>query len=56
MKMILTAATVPDEYIACFDGWRRSYAQALRTAVREAAPTLEERLKWGHIVMHTGRR
>jgi hypothetical protein len=50
MKMILTAAQNPDEYIACLDGWQRTYAEALRFTVRNAAPELEERLKWGHIV------
>lgn len=50
MKMILTSALNPDEYIACLSGWQRTYAEALRSAVREAAPELEERLKWGHIV------
>jgi hypothetical protein len=48
--MILTTAKNPDEYIACLGGWQRSYAEALRCAVREAAPALEERLKWGHLV------
>ncbi|MCY1369669.1 hypothetical protein D9M69_567210 [compost metagenome] len=50
MKMVLTSATNPDEYIACLSGWQQSYAQALRSVVRSAAPELEERLKWGHIV------
>lgn len=50
MKMVLTSATNPDEYIACLDGWQQAYAQALRLVVRNAAPELEERLKWGHIV------
>ncbi len=50
MKMILTPARNPDEYIACLDGWQRTYAQALRSVVRSAAPGLEEGLKWGHIV------
>jgi hypothetical protein len=50
MKMILTSARTPDDYIACFDGWQRSYAEALRDAVKTAAPALEERLKWGHLV------
>lgn len=50
MKMILTSALNPDEYIACLSGWQRTYAEALRSTVREAAPELEERLKWGHIV------
>lgn len=50
MKMVLTSATNPDEYIACLSGWQQSYAQALRGVVCSAAPELEERLKWGHIV------
>ena len=50
MKMILTPATTPDEYIDCLTGWQRSFAEALRNTVRVAAPALEERLKWGHLV------
>lgn len=50
MKMILTDATTPDEYLACFGGWQQAYAKALHEAVIEAAPELEARLKWGHIV------
>ncbi|MFT3735398.1 MAG: DUF1801 domain-containing protein [Rhodocyclaceae bacterium] len=50
MKMILTAAKTADEYIDCLDGWQASYARALRAAVLEACPQLEERLKWGHLV------
>ena len=50
MKMILTSANTPDEYIACLDGWQRSYAEALRAAVLASAPQLEERLKWGQLV------
>jgi len=50
MKMILTPAKTPDEYIACLSGWQRRQAEALRGAVRHAAPALEERLKWGHLV------
>ena len=48
--MILTDATTPAEYLACFSGWRCAYAAALHAAVSEAAPQLEARLKWGHIV------
>lgn len=48
--MILTTATTPDEYVRCLDGWQRDFVHALRAAVLEAAPPLEERLKWGHIV------
>ena len=50
MKMVLTSATNPDGYMACLSGWQQSYAQALRSVVRSAAPELEERLKWGHLV------
>ena len=50
MKMILTAATSPAEYIECQSGWQRGHVEALRLAVREAASEMEERLKWGHIV------
>lgn len=48
--MILTSAASPDEYIGALAGWQRSYAAALRRAVLDAAPELEERLKWGHLV------
>ena len=55
MKMILTPAQTPDEYFAYFTGWQGRYATALRDAVREAAPAMEERLKWGHVVcFHNG--
>ena len=50
MKMILTPATTPDEYIGYLSGWQRSFAQALRSTVLAAAPDLDERLKWGHLV------
>jgi hypothetical protein len=50
MKMVLTPATNPDQYIACLSGWQHSYAQALRGVVRHAAPELDECLKWGHLV------
>jgi len=50
MKMILTPATTPDEYIACLTGWQKSFAEALRDTVRATAPELQERLKWGHLV------
>ncbi len=48
--MILTAARTPDEYIAALAGWQQRYAEALRGAVRDAAPCLDEQLKWGHLV------
>lgn len=50
MKMILTNARTPDAYIAAQRGWQQPGAEALRAAVREAAPALDERLKWGHLV------
>lgn len=43
-------ATDPDSYVAALDGWRQAGVAALRAAVREAAPGLDERLKWGHLV------
>jgi len=48
--MILTTARTPDAYAAAVDGWRGRGVQALRDAVREAAPDLAEALKWGHLV------
>ena len=55
MKMILTTATTPDEYVACVQGWQQTYVAALRGAVRDAAPQLDERLKWGHLMyFHNG--
>lgn len=48
MKKSIPAAN-PDAYIAALSGWQRRYAQALRSAVTEAAP-LEEVIKWGNLV------
>lgn len=48
--MILTSANTPDEYVGCLDGWQRRYVEALRATVLAASPTLDERLKWGHLV------
>jgi hypothetical protein len=42
-------AASPEAYLESLAGWRQDYASALRTAVRSAA-SLEERLKWGHLV------
>lgn len=50
MKMILTSATTPQQYIEALSGWQQRYAKALRDAVTDAAPELDERLKWGHLV------
>lgn len=48
MKKVTPAAT-PDAYVETLDGWRRTIVQALRSTVRNAA-TLEEVVKWGHLV------
>lgn len=50
MKMILTAATTPDDYVNSWTGWQGTAVQALRSAVREAEPELVESLKWGHLL------
>ncbi|MDN3919276.1 DUF1801 domain-containing protein [Roseateles violae] len=50
MKMILTAARDPDDYVACLQGWQQAAVAALRAEVRRAEPALDERLKWGHLV------
>jgi hypothetical protein len=50
MKMIVTSAETPEEYVQCFSGWRKAFAAALRSVVRDVAPLAQERLKWGHIV------
>lgn len=39
----------PDDYVAQLYGWRRATVEALRAAVKAAAP-LEERIKWTHLV------
>lgn len=49
MKMILTSATTPDEYVASLAGWQRRYVQALRDIVLQSAAPIDERLKWGHL-------
>lgn len=48
MKKVPPPAS-PDAYVQSLDGWRRACVEALREAVRDAAP-LEEAIKWGHIV------
>jgi len=53
MKKTAPAAD-PDAYVAGLDGWRHDSVVKLRAAVRAAA-TLEEVVKWGHLVyLHTG--
>lgn len=48
MQKAVPAAN-PDAYVANLDGWRRECVETLRAAVRSAA-TLEEVVKWGHLV------
>lgn len=43
-------ADTPDAYVAALSGWQQAQVAALRAAVLEASPGLEERLKWGHLV------
>lgn len=38
-----------DDYLAQLDGWRLATVEALRAAVKAAA-SLEERIKWTHLV------
>lgn len=49
----LTPAANPDAYVADLTGWRRKCVQALRSSVRAAA-TLDEKVKWGHLVYSAG--
>lgn len=51
MKKTIAAAS-PDAYLASLAGWRSRQVQALRAAVLEAVPSLEESIKWGHLVYH----
>jgi hypothetical protein len=39
----------PEDYIAQLGGWRLATVEALRAAVKAAAP-LDERIKWTHLV------
>ncbi len=48
MKKTVPAAS-PEAYVAALDGWRRTAVAALRKATL-AAGTLEEQIKWGHLV------
>jgi hypothetical protein len=45
----MTPAASPDAYVEALEGWRRTTVEALRSTVRDAA-TLEEVVKWGHLV------
>ena len=48
MKKSAPAAN-PDAYVAKLDDWQRGCVEGLRAGVRSAA-TLEEVVKWGHLV------
>ncbi len=48
MRKVPPAAN-PDAYVDALTGWRRACVEDLRAAVRKAA-TLEEVIKWGHLV------
>jgi len=50
MKMILTPATTPDEYERVLSGWQGPLVKSLRRTVRATQSSLEERIKWGHLV------
>jgi hypothetical protein len=49
MMKKMPLAPNPQAYLESLGGWQRSYVEALRAAVLEAA-VLEERVKWGHLV------
>jgi len=49
MKRTIPAAN-PDAYVVALAGWQREFVTALREAVKEAAPGLDERIKWTHLV------
>jgi len=49
MKKSIPPAS-PAAYVASLTGWQRRYVKALRAVVTAAAPTLEEVIKWGHLV------
>lgn len=44
-----TPAADPDAYVAALEGWQLRCVKKLRAAVRASA-TLEEVVKWGHLV------
>jgi hypothetical protein len=46
-------AATPDAYVAALTGWQRRCVKALRATV-VMAPSLEEVVKWGHLVYLAG--
>ena len=49
MKKKTTPVASSDAYVGALRGWRRECVETLRAAVRSAA-TLDETIKWGHLV------
>ncbi|HKU13660.1 MAG TPA: DUF1801 domain-containing protein [Steroidobacteraceae bacterium] len=49
MRKVPPAAS-PDAYVAGLSGWQRDLVEQLRRAVHAASSTLEEVVKWGHLV------
>jgi hypothetical protein len=45
----MPAAETPDAYVGTLHGWRRECVESIRAAVR-STPSLEEQVKWGHLV------
>ena len=48
MKKMVSASD-PEAYVASLSGWQRASVEYLRAIVCEA-PSLEEAVKWGHLV------
>jgi len=48
MKKSIPAES-PEAYVDALTGWRRTLVESLRASTRAAA-TLDERIKWGHLV------
>jgi hypothetical protein len=53
VKKVVPAAN-PDAYVGALSGWQHDFVEALRAAVKEAAPELEDRIKWTHLVYFRG--
>jgi len=50
VKLVQTSAKTAREYVEHQTGWQRAHVEALRAVVLEAAPELDECVKWGHLV------
>jgi hypothetical protein len=49
----MATASNPDAYVESLDGWRRELVESLRESVLAAA-SLDEAIKWGHLVYSQG--